>query len=137
MPDSTGSQNRSLGQRMKRGVQTKILIPAAASIVSVAVSYLIKKLPTILEEKVLPKLQETGATDGKTEATKQFAHARAEDAAAVADIDDDDQGDSDGETSQEQPQPTSADLSAEDREEERSRREQRRQERKRSTQKAA
>jgi hypothetical protein len=136
MPDSTGSQNRSLGQRMKRGVQTKILIPAAASIVSVAVSYLIKKLPTILEEKVLPKLQETGATESKTEATKQFAHARAEDAAAVADIDDD-EGDTDGEASDEQPRPASADLSAEDREEERSRREQRRQERKRSMQKAA
>jgi hypothetical protein len=136
MPDSTGSQNRSLGQRMKRGVQTKILIPAAASIVSVAVSYLIKKLPTILEEKVLPKLQETGATESKTEATKQFAHARAEDAAAVADIDDD-EGDTDGEASDEQPPPASADLSAEDREEERSRREQRRQERKRSMQKAA
>jgi hypothetical protein len=136
MPDSTGSQNRSLGQRMKRGVQTKILIPAAASIVSVAVSYLIKKLPTILEEKVLPKLQETGATESKTEATKQFAHARAEDAAAVADIDDD-EGDTDGEALDEQPPPASADLSAEDREEERSRREQRRQERKRSMQKAA
>ena len=136
MPDSNGSQNRSLGQRMKRGVQTKILIPAAASIVSVAVSYLIKKLPTILEEKVLPKLQETGATESKTEATKQFAHARAEDAAAVADIDDD-EGDTDGEASDEQPPPASADLSAEDREEERSRREQRRQERKRSMQKAA
>jgi hypothetical protein len=136
MPDSTGSQNRSLGQRMKRGVQTKILIPAAASIVSVAVSYLIKKLPTILEEKVLPKLQETGATESKTEATKQFAHARAQDAAAVADIDDD-EGDTDGEASDEQPRPASADLSAEDREEERSRREQRRQERKRSMQKAA
>jgi hypothetical protein len=136
MPDSTGSQNRSLGQRMKRGVQTKILIPAAASIVSVAVSYLIKKLPTILEEKVLPKLQETGATESKTEATKQFAHARAQDAAAVADIDDD-EGDTDGEASDEQPPPASADLSAEDREEERSRREQRRQERKRSMQKAA
>jgi hypothetical protein len=136
MPDSTGSQNRSLGQRMKRGVQTKILIPAAASIVSVAVSYLIKKLPTILEEKVLPKLQETGATESKTEATKQFAHARAEDAAAVADIDDA-EGDTDGEASDEQPPPASADLSAEDRDEERSRREQRRQERKRSMQKAA
>jgi hypothetical protein len=136
MPDSTGSQNRSLGQRMKRGVQTKILIPAAASIVSVAVSYLIKKLPTILEEKVLPKLQETGATESKTEATKQFAHARAQDAAAVADIDDD-EGDTEGEASDEQPRPASADLSAEDREEERSRREQRRQERKRSMQKAA
>jgi hypothetical protein len=136
MPDSTGSQNRSLGQRMKRGVQTKILIPAAASIVSVAVSYLIKKLPTILEEKVLPKLQETGATESKTEATKQFAHARAEDAAAVADIDDA-EGDTDGEASDEQPRPASADLSAEDREEERSRREQRRQERKRSMEKAA
>jgi hypothetical protein len=136
MPDSTGSQNRSLGQRMKRGVQTKILIPAAASIVSVAVSYLIKKLPTILEEKVLPKLQETGATESKTEATKQFAHARAQDAAAVADIDDD-EGDTDGEAFDEQPPPASADLSAEDREEERSRREQRRQERKRSMQKAA
>jgi hypothetical protein len=137
MPDSPGSQKRSLGKRMTRGVQTKILIPAAASIVSVAVSYLIKKLPTILEEKVLPKLQDTGGTGSKAEATKQFAHARADDAAAVADIDDDDESDTDGETAEEQPQPASADLSAEDREEERSRREQRRQERKRSTQKAA
>jgi hypothetical protein len=62
---STGpDQSRTLGQKVKRGVESKVLVPIAATIVSAATSYLIKKLPLIIEEKVLPKLREQSDAGG-------------------------------------------------------------------------
>jgi hypothetical protein len=59
---SAGS-DRSLAQKAKRTVQSKVLVPLAATAVSAGVSYLVKKLPLILEERVLPKLREGGAPE--------------------------------------------------------------------------
>ena len=129
--DSTDSQ-RPLGQRLKHGLESKILIPTAAAIVTVAVKYLVKKLPMILEEKVLPKLLEKDAPEQVTRAVEGTATAfggtdgdsasRAEDA------------------EQEQPEqerPARAETSNQDREAERRKREERRLQRKRALEKTA
>ena len=73
--DSSASPERPLGERLKRGVETKILVPAAVTIVSVAVSYLIKKLPLLIEEKLLPKLQEKEAPEQVTRVVEEAASA--------------------------------------------------------------
>ena len=131
--DSTASQDRPLMQRLKRGVETKILVPTAATIVSVAVTYLIKKLPLLLEEKVMPKLQDMGQSD---QATKTL-----EDASAVQSSEDDrsseEEQSSDGDSSESASSLPEPQASAGDREEERRKREQRRRERRRAIKKAA
>jgi hypothetical protein len=55
--------DRSLAQKAKRTFQNKVLVPLAATAVSAGVSYLAKKLPLILEERVLPKLRDQGAPE--------------------------------------------------------------------------
>jgi hypothetical protein len=57
------SGGRSVGQKLKHGLHSKVLIPVATAVVSAAATYLIKKLPIVLEEKVLPKLRESGAPE--------------------------------------------------------------------------
>jgi hypothetical protein len=66
-----GAARRPLGQKVKRTVESKVLIPVAATIVSAAASYLARKLPLILEEKVLPKLRERGAPETVTNVVEQ------------------------------------------------------------------
>jgi hypothetical protein len=116
----TETQERPLGKRIKHGVESKILVPVAAAIVSAATRYLIKKLPLLLEEKVLPRLREQDAPQPVVQALEQ----------TVATIDGDapDQAPAAGaETS----------MSNDEREEERKKRAQRRRQRKSASAKAA
>jgi hypothetical protein len=117
--------NQSLGQRLKRGVESKILVPVATTIVSAAASYLIKKLPLILEEKVLPKLREKDAPEPVVHALEQTATTLGGDSSPNGD-----------EPGSEQQASESA-MSNEEREEQRREREKRRRERKRAAAKAA
>jgi hypothetical protein len=140
--DSTptnASHNRSFGQKLKRGFQAKILIPAATMVGTAAASYLIKKLPLILEEKVLPKLKEKGAPDQVTTAVERAA-------TAVGAVPGTESGSSDGSLSEgPESTPSSAGsestgseaASSDDREEERRKREERRRERKRAMRRVA
>jgi hypothetical protein len=118
-------ENRSLGQRLKRTVETKVLIPLAATVVSASVSYLAKKLPLILEEKVLPKLRESGGPEKVTEVVEQAAERFGGSESAPEASENGASGGSSGATSA----PSQSD---EQRDEERRRREERRQERKRA-----
>ena len=125
-----------IGQRIKHGVESKILVPLAATIVSAATSYLIKKLPLILEQKVLPKLKEQGGVSGVRETVGEAVAETAttvkeravEVVPALAGGEE-----SSGEASEEESAATSG---ADEREEERRKREERRQERKRALQRA-
>jgi len=119
------SEHRSLGQRLKRTAETKVLIPLAATVVTASVSYLAKKLPMILEEKVLPKLRESGGPEKVTEVVEQAA-ARFGGSESAPEASQN--GASDG-TAEAKAAPNQSD---EQRDEERRRREERRQERKRS-----
>ena len=129
--DSTDSQERTFGQRLKHGVESKILVPVAAGLVTIGVKYLLKKLPLILEEKVLPKLAEKGAPAKVTQAVEGTA-------AKLGDADGDGAGRVDDAAAQQKPAPAdTSDASDTDREAERRKREQRRQERKRALDKVA
>jgi len=135
--DSTDSQQRPFGQRLKHGVESKILVPVAAGLVTIGVKYLLKKLPLILEEKVLPKLAEKGAPAKVTQALEGTA-------AKLGDADGDGAGRVDDAADQQEPAPAdtsdtsdASDASDTDREAERRKREQRRQQRKRALEKAA
>ena len=138
--DSTVSQQRPVGQRLKHGLESKILIPAAAGIVTLAVKYLLKKLPMLLEEKVLPKLLESDAPGKVTKAVEGTATALGgtdgEAGKRKAETDRADDAEREEDTA-EQHEPARAQASNDDREAERRKREQRRQERKRSVGKAA
>jgi hypothetical protein len=136
---TNASQDRSFRQKVKRAFEAKVLVPAAAMVGTAAASYLVKKLPLILEEKVLPKLKEKGAPDQVTTAVERAATV----VGAVPGVD---TGGSDREPAQSEDSASStADsdgrdsegTSNEDREEERRKREERRRERKRATQRAA
>ena len=132
--DSTDSQQPTLGQRLKHGVESKILVPVAAGLVTIGVKYLLKKLPMILEEKVLPKLAEKGAPAKVTQAVEGTA-------AKLGDADGAGAGRVDDAADQQEPAPAetsdTSDASDTDREAERRKREQRRQERKRALDKVA
>jgi hypothetical protein len=139
--DSTATATRSgsIGQRVKHGVQSKVLVPIAATVVTAAVSYLIKKLPMILEDKVLPKLKESGAPDKVTNVVEQAS-------SAVGNSSESDGGGNDKNESEEEEQgraapsakePEVSALSPDEREEQRQEREARRRERKSATQRAA
>jgi hypothetical protein len=126
---AAGGAERSLGQRAKRTIQSKILVPLAAGAVSVGVSYLARKLPLILEEKVLPKLKEHGGPElaKKVEAAADVLPGASNGSQAEQ-----------REPAVEQPQqeqasaPASSSVSNEEREAERRQREERRRERKRA-----
>ena len=141
--DSTTGSDQGLGQRMKQGLHSKVLVPAAATIVSAAVSYLIKKLPVLLEEKVLPKLQESGAPErvakvaetasaavGGGDGSRQRETEQPE--SAQQEQTDEQSGDGGSERARDADAPTAA-----ERAEQRKEREQRRRERKRATNQAA
>jgi hypothetical protein len=143
--DSTGgtaTQSRTLGQRLKRGFESKILVPAAATIVSAAASYLARKLPLILEEKVLPKLREKGAPQTVTNVLEHTSAALGADTTASTRS-----GGRNGKSRQDEssaeagsdqaPDVQAPSMSTEEREEERRKREERRRERKRAPEKAA
>ena len=134
--DSTAGPDQGLGQRVKHGVHSKVLVPVAAAIVSAAVSYLIKKLPMLLEEKVLPKLQESGAPERVTKTVEQASAAvgsgESEDEGEDGRSDDGQSDDRSSERSRDADSPTAA-----ERAEQRKEREQRRRERKRATNQAA
>jgi hypothetical protein len=122
---SNGGETRSFGQRMKHGFESKILIPVAVTVVSAAVSYLMKKLPLLLEEKVLPKLQEQ---DGGGQVAKTIERTVETVAATTG---------GDAPDAEQQPEPEreateSPTMSNDAREQERRRREERRRERKRA-----
>jgi hypothetical protein len=122
------SQDRPFGQRLKRGFESKILVPVASAIVSAAASYLIKKLPLILEEKVLPKLTEKDAPQPVVTALEQAASTLG------------DGGGSTAEPADEKEAPTAdaeRPMSNDERAEERRKREQRRRQRKSTSAKAA
>jgi hypothetical protein len=137
MPDDrTGSdtrEHRSVGQRMKRSVETHVLVPLAVTVVSAATHYLIKKLPLILEEKVLPKLREQSDTEGARGTVAETAAAVAERVVDVAGIEEG--GDGDGAAAP-SARPKRRQPSNDEREQERKQREQRRGERRRAVQKA-
>ena len=145
--DSSGGTRtgRTLGQRLKRGVESKILVPVAATIVSAAASYLAKKLPLILEEKVLPKLREKGAPQKVTSVLEQTSAVLGDGASATGTSGDGGNGKS---SSQAEParngseeasefQVETPSMSEEEREEERRKREERRRERKAAPHKAS
>src|SRR5918992_16394 len=87
MPDEQGRsdapEHRSVGQRLKRSVETHVIVPLAVTVVSAATHYLIKKLPLILEEKVLPKLREQSDAEGVRAAVAETATAVGEKVAGV------------------------------------------------------
>ena len=123
---STGeSQSRPLGQRLKRGVESKVLVPLAATVLSAATSYLLRKLPVILEEKVLPKLREQGGAEALRDTVVEKAAAVGERASEVLPG----HGDSSADDV-----PVGTQPSNDERAEERRRREERRRERKRALQ---
>src|ERR687895_2243844 len=89
-----GGQNRSVGQRLKRSFETHVVVPLAVTVVSAATHYLIKKLPLILEEKVLPKLREQADAEGVRAAVAETAASVGEKVAAVVPDVEGDAGDS-------------------------------------------
>ncbi len=129
--DGGGGQSRSLGQRLKRSVETHVVVPLAVTVVSAATHYLIKKLPLILEEKVLPKLREQADAEGVRAAVADTAAAVGE---KVADVLPDVEG-GDGATTA-TARPKRRQTSDDEREQERRRREERRGERRSAVQKA-
>ena len=126
---TAAKQDQSVGQRLQRGFESKVLVPLAVTVVSAAASYLVRKLPLIIEERVLPMLREQGG--GAEPAPAAAAHG----ADGAAPSNDETSGASepgDDETSG----ATEAEPSNEEREEERRGREERRRERKRAVQKS-
>src|SRR5687768_11222023 len=71
--DST--QSRPLGQRLQRGFESHVLVPLAVTVVSAATHNLARKLPLLLEEKVLPKLREQGGAEGVRDSVARAAAA--------------------------------------------------------------
>jgi hypothetical protein len=126
-----GGQSLSVGQRLKRSFETHVVVPLAVTVVSAATHYLIKKLPLILEEKVLPKLREQADAEGVRAAVAQTAAAVGEKVADV--VPDVEEGDG-GTTAPARPKRRQ--TSDDEREQERQRREERRGERRRAVQKA-
>jgi hypothetical protein len=135
--ERTGS-DRSMGQRLKHSVETHVLVPLAVTVVSAATHYLIKKLPLLLEEKVLPKLREQADAEGVRAVVAETATAVGEKVAGVVpDVEASDGGDGgDGGEGAATARPKRRQTSANEREQERQRREERRGERKRTVQKA-
>src|SRR5688572_24558926 len=140
--DESGSgastQGRPVGQRLKRGLESKVLVPLATTVVSAAASYLLRKLPMIIEERVLPKLREQGAADTVRDAVASVTEQAAEVVPGVGGKSAGDDpassgaasGDGDGNGAM--PSPTNERrLSNQEREKERRAREERRRERKR------
>src|SRR5918992_2506149 len=125
MPDEQGRsdapEHRSVGQRLKRSVETHVIVPLAVTVVSAATHYLIKKLPLILEEKVLPKLREQADAEGVRAAVAQTAAAVGE---KVADVVPDVEAADGAPTPAARPKRRQA--SGDEREQERQRREERR-----------
>lgn len=138
----TADDSPSVGRRMKKGFESKILIPAAVAVVSAAASYLVKKLPMILEEKVLPKLREQGAPETVQDVLQQASGALGGLSSEVS-RETGRNGDTPEESSsasRESERTSGAEApskSNDEREEERRQREKRRRERKRSHEKAA
>jgi hypothetical protein len=134
MPDdrigSDTPEHRSVGQRVKRSVETHVVIPLAVTVVSAATHYLIRKLPLLLEEKVLPKLREQGSAEGVRGSVAETAVAVTERVVEVV------PGLERDETAPTTSRPTRRQPSNDEREQERKRREQRRGERRRAVQKA-
>jgi hypothetical protein len=128
--DLTGTeatQGRPLGQRLKRSVETHVLVPLAVTIVSAATHYLIRKLPMLIEEQVLPRLREQGRPETVRDVVSETAVVVGEHVTEVMPgLGEDGAG-----ARSEQRQPSN-----DDREKERRRREERRNERRRALQKA-
>ena len=122
----TETQDRPFGQRLKRGIETKVLIPVASAIVGAAAKYLIKKLPLILEEKLLPKLVEKDAPQPVVKALEQTASTLGDDSGSKAEP-----------AGDESPTGAQQAISNDEREEERRKRAQRRRQRKSASAKAA
>jgi hypothetical protein len=131
MADEHTTGDRSVGQRLKRSVETHVLVPLAVTVVSAATHYLIKKLPLILEEKVLPKLREQADAEGVRAAVAETAAAAGEKVAGV--VPDAEGGDG---AATPAARPKRRQASSDEREQERRRREERRGERRRAAQKA-
>ena len=130
MADEHTGSDRSLGQRLKRSVETHVVVPLAVTVVSAATHYLIKKLPLILEEKVLPKLREQADAEGVRAAVAETAAAVGEKVAdVVPDVERDDAATATA-------RPKRRQTSNHEREQERRQREERRGERRRAAQKA-
>jgi hypothetical protein len=131
--DVTGTeatQGRPLGQRLKRSVETHVLVPLAVTIVSAATHYLIRKLPMLIEEQVLPRLREQGRPETVRDVVTETAAVVSERAAEIV-PGLGDGGEDGAATPTERRQPSN-----DEREEERRRREERRRERKRALQRA-
>ena len=132
--------DRPLGQRLKHGVESKILIPIATAIVGAAASYLIKKLPMILEEKVLPKLLERDAPEPVVHAVEQTVSTLDGDPGAPTGGEPDDRAQQEASKSPAagaKAAKAEPEMSNDEREEQRREREKRRRERKRAATKAA
>jgi hypothetical protein len=125
-------ENRSVAQRLQRSVETHVLVPLAVTIVSAATHYLIRKLPMLIEEQVLPRLREQGRPETAREVVTETAAIVSERVAdIVPGLGDGGEGSDDGAAPAKQRQPSN-----DEREEERRRRAQRRGERRRSLQNA-
>jgi hypothetical protein len=138
----TETQDPPFGQRLKRGFESTILVPAASAIVRAAASYLIKRLPLILEEKVLPKLLEKDAPKPVVSALEQAATTLGGGPGSANDRSDgepSDEGDRRLETAASEHATTARakSMSNHEREEERRKRAQRRRQRKTASAKAA
>jgi hypothetical protein len=122
-----------VGQKIKRTVQNKVFVPLAAAAVSAGASYLARKLPLILEERVLPKLRESGAPEIANKVESVASALPGTGSSGSSDGADEAGGESSGaEQADESSGPDGSGLSNDEREAERQKREQRRQERKRA-----
>ena len=132
MAENSKSHDRSMGERMKHTVESKVLVPLAATVVSAAASYLAKKLPILIEERLLPKLREQGGTQGLVDALVGKASDLGERAGQVVPAKDDGAAEKPSSNGS-----ARSDMSNEEREEQRRQREERRRARQRSVGRAA
>jgi hypothetical protein len=130
-------EGRPVGQRLKRGFESKVLVPLATTIVSAATSYLLRKLPLIIEERVLPKLREQGGAGAVRDAVSTVAQQAAEVVPGLGDANAGDRSSSAGAAGEDGDGATPSGerrLSNQEREKERREREERRRERRRAVQ---
>ena len=73
-------------KKLKSGTTAKVLMPVIATLASAAASYLAKKGPQYVEQKVMPKLKETKEA---TPAVGDVAHDLAERAKSVVGVGED------------------------------------------------
>ena len=73
------------GGSRKDSLAKKIFVPLAASAASAAAAYAVRKIPALVQEKVVPKLKGTGSSSAAGEALSKAKDAVGETVSNVAD----------------------------------------------------